>query len=129
MSLIVLLVIWTTRARCRLLTLIFLLIKETPRLGVMVALFLLSQVSNKHVQTQCTYLPILVSLSVCLSVTLPVLTLTLKSCFYYICVYSVPCLCSYHSNPSLQAVNKHSVSCGWMLLLHFRYFWSCPILH
>lgn len=69
MSLIVLLVLWTTRARCRLLTLIFLLLKETPRLGVMVALFLLSQVSNKHVQTQCTYLPIL---SLCPSVRLSI---------------------------------------------------------
>ena len=53
-------------------TILFLLffLKETPRLGVMVALFLLSQVSNKHdVQT---FLPVLVSLSVFHSICLPV---------------------------------------------------------
>ena len=52
-------------------------LKETPRLGVMVALFLLSQVSNKHVQT-LSFLPVLVSLSdlsVYLSICYPAIPL------------------------------------------------------
>ena len=105
MSLIVLLVIWTTRARCtcRLLTLIFLLIKETPRLGVMVALFLLSQVSNKHVQTQCTYLPILVSLSVCPSVyLLPYQSLHLPVHWSHVFTTFVHTVCQFHASSTFQ---------------------------
>ena len=83
--------LWTTGARCILLIQKFFycfFLKETPRLGVMVALFLLSQVSK--LSMYCTNLPaclyfsvslsIRLSISFCLcpSVTLPFLTLCMS---------------------------------------------------